>query len=215
MECFRILIADDHPLARSAIRSLLAEDPSFELVGEAVNGKEAFELCGSLHPDLLLLDINMPEWDGMEATRRIKQHYPQIRIVILTVSDDVADLLTALQFGAQGYLLKNMEPEHWLAYLHSLILEDAEYPRKMAGTLLQQLREGGSADEPRPGILTRREQEILAYLGQGLTNRELGKKLFIAENTVKNHVKNLLEKLLLHNRSQLVAYAVRNGLAMK
>jgi DNA-binding NarL/FixJ family response regulator len=215
MDCFRILIADDHPLARSAIRSLLAEDSSFELIGEAVNGRDAFELCGSLHPDLLLLDINMPEWDGMEATRRIRQHYPQIRIVILTVSDDLADLLTALQFGAQGYLLKNMEPDHWLAYLHSLMLEDAEYPRKMAGTLLQQLRSGSSDDAQKPEILTRREQEILAYLGQGLTNRKLAERLFIAENTVKNHIKNLLGKLLLHNRSQLVAYAVRNGLAMK
>jgi two-component system nitrate/nitrite response regulator NarL len=215
MERCRVLIADDHPLARSAIRSLLAGDPSFELVGEAVNGKEAFELCGLLQPDLLLLDINMPEWDGMEATRQIKQHHPQIRIVILTVSDDVADLLTALQFGAQGYLLKNMEPEHWLAYLHSLILGDVEYPRKMAGTLLQQLRAGGNVVEPKPEILTRREQEILGYLGRGLTNRELAEKLFIAENTVKNHIKNLLEKLRLHNRSQLVAYAVRNGLAIK
>ncbi|HBC91744.1 MAG TPA: DNA-binding response regulator, partial [Pelotomaculum sp.] len=136
MKPYRILIADDHPLARAAIRSLLEADTAFELVGEAANGKDAFQLCGELHPDLLLLDINMPVWDGIEATRQVKQYYPRVRIVILTVSDDAADLFTAIQFGAQGYLLKNMESEHWLSYLHSLMLEDTEFSRKMAGELL-------------------------------------------------------------------------------
>jgi two-component system nitrate/nitrite response regulator NarL len=212
---YRVLVADDHPLARAAIRSLLEEDPFFELVGEAANGKEIFQLCGELDPHLLLLDINMPVWDGMEATRQIKQHYPHIRIVILTVSDDVADLFTALQFGAQGYLLKNMEPEQWLTYLHSLINEDAEYSRKMAGEMMRRFKTGKKAGEPLPDILTRREREILAYVGQGLTNRQLAEKLFIAENTVKNHIKNLLDKLFLQNRSQLAAYAVRYGLTVR
>lgn len=214
MKHYRILIADDHPLARAAIRSLLEEDPSFELVGEAANGKDAFQLCGELNPDLLLLDINMPVWDGIEATRQVKQYYPQIRIVILTVSDDAADLFAAIQFGAQGYLLKNMESEHWLSYLHSLMLGDTEFSRKMAGKLLQQFKTEHTVDNLKQDSLTRRELEILIYLGQGFTNKQLAKKLFIAENTVKNHIKNLLEKLLLNNRAQLAAYAVRRGLTM-
>ena len=212
MKPYRILIADDHPLARAAIRSLLEADTAFELVGEAANGKDAFQLCGELHPDLLLLDINMPVWDGIEATRQVKQYYPRVRIVILTVSDDAADLFTAIQFGAQGYLLKNMESEHWLSYLHSLMLEDTEFSRKVAGELLHNFKTGHTAEQLKPDSLTRRELEILIYVGQGFTNRQLAEKLFIAENTVKNHIKNLLEKLLLNNRAQLAAYAVRHGL---
>ncbi|OPY58394.1 MAG: Transcriptional regulatory protein DegU [Pelotomaculum sp. PtaU1.Bin035] len=214
MKRYRILVADDHPLARAAIRSLLEGDPSFELVGEAANGKEAFQQCGELNLDLILLDINMPVWDGMEATRQIKQYYPQIRIVILTVSDDVADLFTALQFGAQGYLLKNMESEHWISYLHSLILEDAEFSRRMAGKLFHHFRTRNTDDEIKPDILTRREREILKYVGQGFTNKQLAERLFITENTAKNHIKNILEKLFMKNRSQLAAYAVQYGLTM-
>lgn len=214
MKRYRILIADDHPLARAAIRSLLEEDHSFELVGEASNGKDAFQLCVELNPDLILMDINMPVWNGLEATRQIKHYYPQIRIVMLTVSDDVADLFTALQFGAQGYLSKNMESEHWLSYLHSLMLEDTEFSRKMAGKLLYQFKKGNKADELKQGVLTRREREILNYVGKGFTNKQLAEKLFITENTAKNHIKNILEKLILNNRAQLAAYAVQYGLTM-
>lgn len=212
MKKYRVLIADDHPFARAAIRSLLEEDPIFELVGEAINGEEAFRRCGELSPDLVLMDINMPVWDGMEATRQIKQFYPQILIVILTVSDDVADLFTALQFGAQGYLLKNMEPEQWLSYLHSLILEDTGFSREMAGRLLKHFKSGKKVDDSKLKSLTRRELEILVYVGQGFTNRQIAETLFIAENTVKNHIKNLLEKLLMNNRAQLAAYAVQHGI---
>lgn len=215
MKQHRVLIADDHPYARAGIRSLLEEDSSFVLVGEAINGKEAFQLCGELDPELVLMDINMPIWDGMEATRQIKQHYPQIRIVILTVSDNVADLFTALQFGAQGYLLKNMEPDHWLSYLHSLISDDPKFSRVMADKLFQQFKTGTMTGAIKPDILTRRERELLICVGQGLTNRQIAETLFITENTVKNHIKNVLEKLLLNNRAHLAAYAVQHGLIAK
>lgn len=214
MKHYRILIADDHPLARTAIRCLLEEDHSFKLVGEAANGKDAFQLCGELNPDLILMDINMPVWDGLEATRQIKHYYPQIRIVMLTVSDDAADLFAALQFGAQGYLLKNMESEDWLSYLHSLMREDTEFSRKMAGKLLYQFKKGNQGAALKQGILTRREREILNYVGQGFTNKQLAEKLFITENTAKNHIKNILDKLLLNNRAQLAAYAVQYGLTI-
>lgn len=214
MECYRVLIADDHPLARAAVRSILEEDRSFELVGEADNGKGAFQLCGELDPDLILMDINMPVWDGLEATRRIKHFYPQVRIVMLTVSDDAADLFTALQLGAQGYLLKNMESQDWLSYLRSLMREDTEFSRQMAGKLLCRFKKGNQADGLKQGVLTPREREVLNYVGQGYTNKQLAKKLFITENTAKNHIKNILEKLLLHNRVQLAAYAVHYGLTV-
>lgn len=212
MKQYRVLIADDHPYARAGIRSLLEEDSSFEIVGEAVNGKEAFYSCGLLNPDLVLMDINMPVWDGMEATRQIKNMYPKIRIVILTVSDNIADLFTALQFGAQGYLLKNMEPEHWLSYLHSLISDDPEFSRIMAEKVFQQFKRVTMADTKELEVLTPRERELVICVGQGLTNRQIAVALYITENTVKNHIKNVLEKLHLNNRAHLAAYAIQHGL---
>ncbi|KQL49026.1 chemotaxis protein CheY [Brevibacillus choshinensis] len=215
MNGYRVLIADDHPMARSAIRSLLDPDPSFEVVGEAENGEQAFQLCGQLQPDLILMDINMPKWNGLEATREVKKAYPHIKVVILSVSDDVGDLITAIQFGAQGYLLKNLEPDDWINYLHALLGEDSELSREMANRLLHRFRQDEEPDGMVPEILTPREREIVMYVGAGKTNREISEALIIAENTVKNHLKNILDKLQLANRVQLAAYAVRHHLIMK
>ncbi|USG63802.1 response regulator transcription factor [Brevibacillus ruminantium] len=215
MNAYRVLIADDHHMARLAIRSLLEQDPSFEVIGEATNGEEAYHMCGSLQPDLILMDINMPKWSGLEATREVKKAYPQIKVVILSVSDDVGDLITAIQFGAQGYLLKNLEPDDWITYLHALLGEDSELTREMAARLFTRFRKEESMDEPVPDVLTPREREIVTYVGAGKTNREISDALIIAENTVKNHIKNILEKLQLVNRVQLAAYAVRHHLILK
>ncbi|CAI8758888.1 DNA-binding response regulator [Brevibacillus sp. IT-7CA2] len=215
MNAYRVLIADDHPMARMAIRSLLDPDPSFEVIGEAQNGEEAFLLCGQIQPDLVLMDINMPKWSGLEATREVKKAYPHIKVVILSVSDDVADLITAIQFGAQGYLLKNLEPDDWINYLHALLGEDSELSREMATRLMYRFRQEEATDEMVPDVLTPREREIVMYVGAGKTNREISEALIIAENTVKNHLKNILEKLQLANRVQLAAYAVRHHLVIK
>ncbi|BAH43098.1 response regulator transcription factor [Brevibacillus formosus] len=215
MNAYRVLIADDHPMARMAIRSLLDPDPSFEVIGEAQNGEEAFLLCGQIQPDLVLMDINMPKWSGLEATREVKKAYPHIKVVILSVSDDVADLITAIQFGAQGYLLKNLEPDDWINYLHALLGEDSELTREMATRLMYRFRQEEATDEMVPAVLTPREREIVMYVGAGKTNREISEALIIAENTVKNHLKNILEKLQLANRVQLAAYAVRHHLVIK
>ncbi|MED1915198.1 response regulator transcription factor [Brevibacillus sp. DP1.3A] len=215
MNAYRVLIADDHPMARMAIRSLLDPDPSFEVIGEAQNGEEAFLLCGQIQPDLVLMDINMPKWSGLEATREVKKAYPHIKVVILSVSDDVADLITAIQFGAQGYLLKNLEPDDWINYLHALLGEDSELTREMATRLMYRFRQEEATDEMVPDVLTPREREIVMYVGAGKTNREISEALIIAENTVKNHLKNILEKLQLANRVQLAAYAVRHHLVLK
>jgi len=214
MTPYRVLIADDHPLARKAIRSLLDEDDWFDTVGEASGGVEAVALCGNLQPDLVLMDINMPDISGLEATRRIKQTYPHIRVVMLTVSDHVADLFTAIQFGAQGYLLKNMDPDDWMQYLHALLDDNSEVSRQMADKLFQHFRGGANpvSSEPDAAVLTPRERELVACVAAGETNRQIAERLVIAENTVKNHIKNILDKLSLENRVQLTAYAVRQGL---
>ncbi|MDF2662593.1 MAG: chemotaxis protein CheY [Paenibacillus sp.] len=215
MTPYRVLIADDHPLARKAIRSLLDEDALFETIGEASRGEEAVALCGNLQPDLVLMDINMPDISGLEATRRIKQLHPHIRIVMLTVSDHVADLFTAIQFGAQGYLLKNMDPDDWMHYLRALLDDNSAVSRQMADKLFQHFRGGGtgaSPSEPDSSVLTPRERELIACVAAGDTNRQIAERLVIAENTVKNHIKNILDKLNLENRVQLTAYAVRQGL---
>ncbi|NYE08724.1 DNA-binding NarL/FixJ family response regulator [Bacillus niacini] len=216
MKQYKIVIADDHPLAREGIRSVLESDQSFLIIGEAADGQEALELCKELQPDLLLLDINMPKLNGLEAVRKIRTDHPHIHVVMLTVSDDVKDLFTAIQYGAQGYLLKNMEPEDWLEYLHALLGDQSEVSRKIANRLFHRFRVGNtSAVEPSPVSLTPRESEILSWVASGETNKQIAQRLVIAENTVKNHIKNLLEKLQLDNRVQLAAYAVRHGFEIK
>ncbi|GAA4710630.1 response regulator [Brevibacillus fulvus] len=212
MMIYRVLIADDHPMARMAIRSLLEQSPSFQIIGEAVDGVEALQLCEELQPDLLLADIHMPRLNGLETTREVKKAFPQIKVVILSVSDDVADLITAIRYGAQGYLLKNLEPEDWISYLHALLEENAEIPKEMASRLLNRFQSVPPVDEPNLELLTPREKEILQLVANGHTNKEISSQLHIAENTVKNHIKHILEKLQLSNRVQLAAYAVRNGL---
>jgi two-component system nitrate/nitrite response regulator NarL len=215
---YRVLIADDHPLARKAVRSMLDMDSAFFVVGEAYNGEEAILLCGEVEPDLVIMDVHMAPINGLEATRRIKQLYPHIRIVVLTVSDDVADLFTALQFGAQGYLLKNMDPDEWLMYLHALLDDNSEVAREMADRLFLRFHPGQGAfygGDPDPSMLTSREQQIASFVAEGVNNRQIAEKLLISEHTVKNHMKNILEKLGFENRVQLTAYIIKYGLTIK
>jgi two-component system, NarL family, nitrate/nitrite response regulator NarL len=209
MDNYRVLIADDHPHARQAIMEMLEEDPSFLIVGQAKNGKEALELCEKLLPDILLIDIEMPVLNGLEATKIIKEKYPFIKVIILSVSDHIEDLFTAIQYGAQGYLLKNMDPDDWLQYLRSIVEGSDTAARGLASKLLYQFRERDVQNIPSISSLTPREKEILQLVSKGLTNKQIADHLFISENTVKNHIKNLLQKLQLENRVQLASYALK------
>jgi two-component system nitrate/nitrite response regulator NarL len=209
---YRILITDDHPHSRQAIKAILEDEPLFMIIGEATDGMEAIELCDRLLPDLVLMDIEMPVLNGLEATKIIKEKNPHIKVIILSVSDDVADLFTAIQYGAQGYLLKNMDPDEWLQYLRSVADGSNYAARGMAGKLLYQFREADLDHSQAAISLTAREKEILLLVAKGLTNKQIGQKLFIAENTVKNHIKSLLGKLEVENRVQLASYAMKNGL---
>lgn len=209
MSSYRVLIADDHPHARQAIMDMLVDDPYFLIVGNATNGEEAIQLSEELLPDILLIDINMPRLNGLEATKIIKEKNPFIKVIILSVSDSVEDLFTAIQYGAQGYLLKTMDPDDWLRYLHSIAEGSNSAVKSLAGKLLYQFRERDIQDSPSSSSLTPREKEILVLVSKGLTNKQLAEQLLIAENTVKNHIKNLLQKLNLENRVQLASYALK------
>ncbi len=214
----RVLVADDHPLFRKGVASLLAGEPDFEVVGEASNGQEAIEKAREFMPDVILMDVSMPGVNGLEATQRIKQEFPYVRIVILTVSDEDQNLFEAIKHGAQGYLLKKIDPQTLFRTLRGAVAGEAPLSRSMATKLLaefaRQSRRGSQSPAP-TGTLTEREKEVLGLLAAGKTNKEIGEALAIAENTVKNHLKNILEKLHLENRVQAATYAIREGLAQK
>ncbi|WP_199618197.1 response regulator [Paenibacillus alkalitolerans] len=206
----RVLIVDDHSHAREGMREILNADPIFEVVGECTSGKEAILVTGQRMPDLILMDINMKEIDGLEATKEIKSRNPYVKIVMVTVSDDIAHLFEALKKGAQGYLLKNLNPGAWLEYLKAVIFDQAPMSRELALRILKEFS-GNEAPRPSENPLTDREQEILIWVAKGMSNREISEKLFISEHTVKNHLKKILQKLQLDNRVQLARYAYEQG----
>jgi DNA-binding NarL/FixJ family response regulator len=210
----RVMLVDDHALMRKGVASLLASCPDIEVVGEAENGAEAVTRVADLMPDLILMDIQMPEMDGLEATRRIKAEHPYLKIVMLTVSEEDRVLFDAIKAGAQGYLLKKMEPDEFLAMVRGISRGEAPISRTMASKILGEFsrRLKGPQPEDPMAKLTPREREVLQLLTQGNTNKEIGNTLGVSENTVKNHLKNILAKLHLQNRVQAVAFALREGI---
>lgn len=208
----RILLVDDHILFRKGLAQLLNSQPDFQVVGEAGDGFEALDKARELMPDLILMDINMPGCDGREATRLIKQALPYVVIVMLTVSDDDQDLFAALKNGAQGYLLKKMDPEDLFAQLRGLARGEAPLSRLLASRILNEFSRTAAPDAACERELTARERQVLQHVALGLTNREIAEKLVLSENTVKNHLRNILAKLHLENRVQAAAYALREGL---
>ncbi|MGB5934190.1 MAG: response regulator transcription factor [Anaerolineae bacterium] len=211
----RILLVDDHLLFRKGLRGLLLGHENLEVIGEAGDGLEALEKARELMPDLILMDIGMPGCDGVEATRRIKEEMPHITVVMLTVSDSDEDLFEAIKSGARGYLLKNLEPDDLFEMLDGISGGEAPISGKMAAKILEefslQAQQQSLAAITRNG-LTAREVEVLKLVAQGATNREIASALFITENTVRNHLKNILAKLHLKNRIQAAVYAARKGL---
>ena len=208
----RVMLVDDQPLVRNGIASLLRARGHL-VVAEAGNGREAVLAVGQVSPDLVLMDIRMPEMGGLEATRLIKARYPEVKIVMLTVSDDEQDLFEAVKSGADSYLLKDLEASQFFAALEAVQRGEAVVPTRLAGRLLDELRNQakrvGQDGDPEP--LSAREQELLAFVAQGLTNKEAGARLSISENTVKYHMKNILDKLHLQNRAQVIAWAAQRG----
>jgi len=263
----RVLLADDHPHGREGMREILSRDSDFEIVGEAEHGEQAVALAAEYGPDLVLMDINMPIMNGMEATQHIKIIDPKIKIVMVTVSDDITDLFEAVKRGAQGYLLKNLSPSSWLEYLRAVAVDEAPMSKELAFRLLQEFNSGGRSEQARgasaasdgrsgkvrkaehsgeqsassaasgvernlkskrrvtpgaaksPGLdglgktpLTLRERDILERVAVGDSNRQIAETYGLSEHTVKNHLKNILQKLHLDNRVQLTRYAMEKGL---
>ena len=214
MNSLRILLVDDHLLFRKGLARLLDAQPDFEVVGEAADGLEAVGQTQLLRPDLVLMDIRMPNCDGLTATQRIKTQIPGVRVVMLTVSEDEHDLSTAVRHGADGYLLKDLLPEVLFQHLRGVMAGEAPISRAMTGKLFRQL-----AQRSRPAtqlasnaVLSARECEVLALVVDGYSNQEIGNELGITHNTVKNHLRSILAKLGVRNRAQAAAYAVSNGL---
>jgi DNA-binding NarL/FixJ family response regulator len=194
----RILIADDHPLTREALSALLSAN-GFDVVGEAPGGAEAIEQARALKPDLVVLDLTMPEVDGLTALPQIRDAAPETAVVVLTASEDDESLLTAIRLGAAGYVLKNEPPERIIAFLRGVARGEAALSGAVASRLMAQVREGGHKQDVVPQAiadkLSARELEVLLLLDQHLGTEEIAKRLFISEHTVRSHVKNLLAKL--------------------
>ena len=215
----RVLLVDDHPLFRKGIASLLTGEPGFEVVGEAGDGLQAVALAKELMPDVIVMDVNMPRASGLDATRQITEALPYVKIVMLTVSEDDQDLFDAVRCGAHGYLLKRIEPKALFDTLRGVMRGEASISRMMAAKLMGEIRRDaanrtGSGANPNPA-LSPREIGVLELVTEGKSNKEIAATLGIAENTVKNHLKNILEKLRLENRVQAATFALREGLLNK
>jgi DNA-binding NarL/FixJ family response regulator len=209
----KLLIADDHTLFRESLRGLLASR-GFEIVGEARDGREAVEATRRLKPDIVLMDLSMPKLDGLAATRLISAEMPQVKVIILTASEEDAQLFEAIKSGAQGYLLKSLDSQDFFSLLEGVGRGEPALTPVLAGKLLQEFARPAPSEAPDPVALTSRESEVLKRLVSGVTsNRKLAEDLGVSENTVKFHVRHILDKLHLHNRAQVVGFAFRHGIA--
>jgi len=209
----RIFVADDHAIIRKGIRAMLETVPDIELVGEAVNGREAVSGVAKLRPDVILMDLVMPEMDGIEAIRHIKAQQPQACILVLTTFAGEDKIFPAIKAGALGYHLKDASPEELVQAIRQVYRGQPSLHPIIARKVLQELASPAAERPPTPEPLTQREVEVLQLVAQGLDNQQIADKLVISEATVRTHVSNILGKLQLASRTQAVLYALREGLA--
>jgi DNA-binding NarL/FixJ family response regulator len=212
MAPIRLLIVDNHTLFRQGLVSLLQSEPGLQVIGEAGGGEEALKLAQELQPDVVLMDVKMPGMDGVQATRRLLEVMPHARVLMLTVSEEEENLFAAIQAGARGYILKNADADELLQAIERVHAGEAMLSPVMTFRLLQALRSGGAPIPSSELPLTSREQDVFQLLVQGASNRQIAESLMITENTVKTHVRNILEKLELHSRTEVAAYARRLNL---
>ena len=212
----RVLIADDHALFRRGLEMVLDNEPDIEVVGEAHDGDQAVDRATELMPDVVLMDVRMPRRSGIEATQKIKEQLPHVKILVLTNSDEEADLYDSIKAGASGYLLKEISSDEVADSIRSVVQGHSRISPAMASKLLSEFqamtKREGDRQPLAPPRLTDRELEVLSLVAQGKGNRDIAGDLFISENTVKNHIRNILEKLQLHSRMEAVIYAVREKL---
>ncbi len=217
-EPIRVLIVDDHALFRRGLEMVLAGEDDIEIVGEASDGEQAVEKAGEALPDVVLMDIRMPRSSGIEACRAMKAVAPSAKIVMLTISDEEEDLFEAIKAGASGYLLKDIPLDEVAAVVRAVHDGQSLINPSMAAKLLTEFavlakRDHGERSQEVPAPrLTDREMQVLKLVAKGMNNRDIARELFISENTVKNHVRNILEKLQIHSRMEAVMIAVREKL---
>ena len=215
-DAIKVLIVDDHALFRRGLQMVLENEPDIDVVGEGGDGQEAIDMAEKAAPDVVLMDVRMPKHSGIEATRQIKDMIPSTKILMLTISDEEADLYEAIKAGASGYLLKEISIEEVADAVRSVHQGQSLISPSMASKLLTEFAAMVKRADERTQVpgprLTERELEVLKLVAKGLNNRDIGSELFISENTVKNHVRNILEKLHLHSRMEAVVYAVREKL---
>jgi DNA-binding NarL/FixJ family response regulator len=212
-EHIRIFIADDHPVFRYGLRTLLQAEASFEVVGEAATGHEVVAQAETLRPDVILMDLNMPELNGIEATRRIQTATPQCKVLVLTMFDDDESVFAAMQAGALGYILKGAEGDEMVHAIHAVSRGEAIFSPALAQRLMHYFGEPRSAASP-PAFpqLTEREREVLTLIGQGYTNAAIAERLVISPKTVRNHVSMIFSKLQVAGRAEAIVRARDAGL---
>lgn len=209
-----LMLIDDHPLLRRGIRQLVELEDDLDIVGEASTGREGLRLAAELGPDLILMDLNMPEMDGLETLKALRDQHSAARIVMFTVSDHEQDVVAALRAGADGYLLKDMEPEDMVRQLRQAATGKLVISERLTTLLAEALRASRTSPAQRPDFhtLTPREKDILRLIAEGLSNKMIGRRLDISDGTVKVHVKHLLKKLNLRSRVEVAVWAVEEGL---
>ncbi|MDX6200852.1 MAG: hypothetical protein QOJ83_352 [Frankiales bacterium] len=216
LEPIRVLVVDDHALFRRGLEMVLEQEPDIEVVGEASDGAEALEQAIETTPDVVLMDVRMPRRGGIDACTAIKDAVPSTKIIMLTISDEEADLYDAIKAGAMGYLLKEISIEEVASAIRAVHGGQSLISPSMASKLLNEFASMIKRTDERQQVptprLTDREMEVLRLVAKGLNNRDIAKQLYISENTVKNHIRNILEKLQLHSRMEAVVYAVREKL---
>jgi DNA-binding NarL/FixJ family response regulator len=207
----RVLIADDHHVVRRGLLFFLKTQKDMDVVGEATNGKEAVELTAKLRPDVVLMDLVMPIMDGIQATKKIKAQYPQTQVLMLTSFSDCDHVIPAIEAGAAGYQLKDIEPDDLVESIRKLMRgENTLHPQ--ATSQLMKVREPQIEPPHKLYPLTPREQDVLSELTKGKSNKEIASALFVTEKTVKTHISNIFSKLLVQDRTQAALYAVKHGL---
>lgn len=217
MKTINLVLADDHAMVRAGTRQLLERQPDIKVVGEASDGLEAVQLVRDLEPDLVVMDVRMPKMSGVEATRRIKEEHPDVAVLVLTAHDDDEYVFALLQAGANGYLLKTAEMEELIKAIRTVMAGQSSLDPAVAGKVVAQFASGRPLPDLLAGVqdeydgLTERELQILRLVGQGLTNKEIGKQLFISDRTVQAHLSNIFSKLGVGSRTEAVMHAVRKG----
>ena len=205
----KVLITDDDALIRDSLKILIELEDDIEVVGTASTGQEAFEMCQKLRPDLVLMDIRMPVLDGVLGTKLIKEHFKNIKVLILTTFKDDEYIKEAIKNGSEGYILKNQSSESIIESIRTVCSGNSVFEKNVADTLSSMLRDE-KISNPQDFALTEREFDVLKYIAEGLSNKEISQKLFLSDGTIRNYVTNLLEKLNLRDRTQLAIFYLKN-----